>query len=122
MLRENEDLHWIRDAKIRIGYLSCDNDKKLPGERLVYGECRKVPDLYRAYIPYDFLVIFYWPNVSLMTDEQQEILMHHELLHVGMEPSGKLYVVPHDIEDFYSIIEKHGLDWCGLKAGEPDGS
>lgn len=112
VIKENEDLRWINEQRVRIGYLTCDHEKKLAGGRLVCGDCRKVSDVYRAYTPYDFLITFYEPNIQGFTDEQREILMYHELLHVGIEPSGKLYVVPHDVEEFYPIISQWGMDWA----------
>lgn len=42
------------------------------------------------------------------------ILLEHELLHIGVNTDGNepsFYIVPHDIEDFRSIIEKYGTDW-----------
>lgn len=112
VIRDHEDLHWIREQKIRIGYVSSDNEKKLAGGRLVFAECKKVPDLYQAFIPYDFLIVVYYPNALLFDEDQMEILMYHELLHVGVDASGKLYVVPHDIEDFYKIINQYGMGWA----------
>lgn len=111
VIKAHADLHWIRQAKVRIGYASSDHDKKQV-DKLVFADCRKVPDLYRAFIPYDFVICTYEPNAMLLTDEQKEILMYHELLHCGIKPSGELYVVPHDVEEFDKIIEEHGLHWA----------
>lgn len=112
VIRDNEDLRWINQQKIRVGYLMCDHSKTLAGNRVVFGDCRKVQDVYKAFTNYDFLITFYEPNIISFSDEQKEILMYHELLHIGLEPSGKLYVVPHDIEEFYPIIEHWGMDWA----------
>jgi hypothetical protein len=54
------------------------------------------------------------PNVDGMTERQLEILMYHELLHVGMTEDGedvKYIVNPHDVEEFRTIIDKYGIDW-----------
>ena len=112
VIKSHADLKWIKDAKVRIGYCSSDLDKKQV-DKLVFADCRKVPDLYKAFIPYDFIICVYESNAMLLTDEQKEILMYHELLHCGIKPSGELYVVPHDVEEFDKIIDKYGLHWAG---------
>lgn len=112
VIKSHADLKWIKGAKVRIGYCSSDQDKKQV-DKLVFADCRKVPDLYKAFIPYDFIICVYDPNAMLLTDEQKEILMYHELLHCGIKTSGELYVVPHDVEEFDKIIDTHGLHWAG---------
>ena len=107
------DLGWIPD-NVSIGYLESDKPKKKDG-KYILGECIRVRDLFKAYIPHDFVIAIYLPNVVGMSEEQLKILMYHELLHVGMEQdgSGPKYIVnPHDIEDFRTIIEKYGMDWA----------
>ena len=50
-----------------------------------------------------------------MSDEQMEILLYHELLHVGMDDTGeevKYIVNPHDVEDFRAVIDRYGIDWA----------
>lgn len=111
VIKAHADLRWIKDVKVRIGYCSSDNEKKQV-DKLVFADCRKVPDLYKAFIPYDFIICVYEPNAMLLTDDQKEILMYHELLHCGIKANGELYVVPHDIEEFDAIIEKYGLHWA----------
>jgi hypothetical protein len=45
-----------------------------------------------------------------------EILLYHELLHVGIKEDGEgeyIYSVnPHEIEDFKTIINQYGMDWA----------
>ena len=112
VIKEHDDLHWIQQTHVHIGYAEADYAKKKV-DKLVFADTRKVPDLYRAFIPYDFIITFYAPNVMLLTDEQQEILMYHELLHIGLKANGELYVVPHDVEEFDRIIDRYGLHWVG---------
>ena len=101
---------WISEAKIRIAYVMSSKDKK-KDDRLIYAECHKVKPLYQAFIPYDFIIVFYEPNTMLMTEEQKAVLMYHELLHVGMDENGALKIQPHDIEDFRVILDTYGMDW-----------
>lgn len=109
VIREHEDLHWIREAQIRIGFAMSDREKR-NNQKVIYGECHKVPPLWSAWVPYDFCIVFY-ADAGLMDEEQLEILMWHELKHVGTDSAGTPMIVPHDIEDFYAIINEHGLGW-----------
>lgn len=114
VMNERSDLRWILDAGISIGFLESDKSKKKNG-KLCLAECIKVRDLYKVYIPHDFLIVVYCPNVSGMSDSQMEILLYHELLHVGMDDTGeevKYIVNPHDVEDFRAIIDRYGIDWA----------
>lgn len=118
VIEKHEELHWIRNINVRIGYVSSFKDKKTQ-ERYVYGECIKVKEIYQLYAPYDFLIVFYEPNIAHLDEEQKKILMFHELLHVGCRDDGtEFYVVPHDIEDFSLILERYGLDWANKKESE----
>lgn len=105
-----EKFKWIREQKIRVGFIYSESEKKSQG-RLIYGECRKVPGTYQPWVPYDFVIVYYEPNVMLMDQKQQEILMEHELRHIGVSDSGELRIEPHDIEDFRPIIDEYGMDW-----------
>ena len=98
---------------IRIAYLSSDEEKK-KNKRIIHAECTKVDEKYSWCCRYDFFITVYEPNIEYFTDQQIDILMEHELRHVGIDYSGKepkYYIVPHDIEEFWSIIDKYGLLW-----------
>lgn len=110
VLKDRPDLAWINEARIRIAYAMSSKEKMSSG-RMVYAECHKVKPLYQAFIPYDFIIVFYEPHTMLMTEEQKEILMYHELLHVGMDENGTMKIQPHDIEDFRTILDEYGMDW-----------
>ena len=114
VIEAHEDLHWIRKLNVRIGYLESDREKKKSG-RFVLGECIRVRDLYRPFVPHDFLIVIYVRNTVAMTEKQKEILMYHELLHIGIDEAGEelRYVVnPHDIEEFRAVADKFGTDWA----------
>lgn len=114
VMEEHEDLSWIPAAGISIGFLESDREKKKSG-KLCLAECIKVKELYKAYIPHDFLIVVYRPNVEGMSDRQMEVLLYHELLHIGMTDNGeevKYIVNPHDVEEFRTIIDRYGIDWA----------
>lgn len=113
-LIENEpELEYIRDSDVKIIYLSSDC-KKRDGNKITRGMCERVQDKYRWSIPCDFTVTVFEPNVENFDEEQMRILIFHELLHIGIEEkNGKeVYsIVPHDLEDFRTIIRRFGVDW-----------
>lgn len=116
VIRDRPDLSWIRESRIRIGYAYSSKPKEQDG-RMVFGECHRVKPWEQAFMPYDFVIIFFQPNTMLMDDKQLEILMYHELLHVGMDENGALKINPHDVEDFIIILDQYGLDWNMVEGG-----
>lgn len=103
----------IIDNKVKIGWLKADKEKKSKS-RHVHADCRKVPEDWSWCCPYDFLITVYAPNVQHMDVDQMHTLLWHELKHVGVETGPeepRLYIRPHDMEDFRDIIEQKGLDW-----------
>ena len=111
-----EELGFIKDMEIEIGYVRSFQAKVKDG-RLVYADTEKTKHKYTAYLPYDFVITFYEPNVASLNDEQKRILMWHELRHIGIGDRG-FKVNPHEIEDFFSIVEKHGVHWADENDGE----
>lgn len=114
-LPEFEDL---KNSDVKIAYLSCDEPKKKE-RRQIFAECCKVDDKYKWCCKYDFFIVVYEPNVSWFTPEQLIILIRHELHHVGIDFTGqevKYYIVPHDVEEFWEIINDHGLKWSDENA------
>lgn len=113
VINEHDELAWIPNC-VNIAYCSSLKEKTRNGGD-VYGECKKVEEVYKVFIPYDFIIIIYDQICFKMTDEQLEILLYHELLHVGInEKDGKTEykINPHDVEDFSVILRQYGLDWA----------
>ena len=111
LIRNAPSLQWILEEDISIGYLSSNFPKKSNG-KIIYGMCRKIPDRDRWAILYDFVITIYEPNVEGWGEDKLRILLHHELLHVGMGNGQVKYkIIPHDVEDFKEIINQYGIDW-----------
>ena len=112
LIKSEDSLKWIAETGVLVGFMS-SNKAKVSNGKKVFGQCERVPDKYKAFIPYDFLITVYEPNVIDFTGQQIRILLHHELLHCGVnmnaEPTYK--VNPHDVEEFNEIIDRYGLDW-----------
>ncbi|TWH46348.1 putative metallopeptidase [Sporomusa sp. KB1] len=112
------ELAFILAYDIRVGYVLSYESKKKDG-KIIDADCRKVTGPYKAYLPFDFIVTFYEPNMSYMTENQRKLLMLHELKHIGIGPRG-IRIEPHDVEDFQSILDKYGLRWNGFGNDVPD--
>ena len=112
-LIENEpELAYIRDSDVSIVYLSSDLKKRDSKVTETLGQCEKIQSKYKWGIPCDFTVTLFEPNIAGLTDEQIEILIFHELLHVGIDENGKFFSNPHDLEDFKVIVDRFGVDWA----------
>lgn len=108
-----EELRFIKELEIKVGYVRSYEVKTNKGG-IVMADCRKVKAIYQCFIPFDFIITVYEPNVSLLTENQMKALLWHELKHIGineMTLALTYRVVPHDIEDFYSIIDRLGTRW-----------
>lgn len=113
------ELYVIRDLDVKIGYVMSYKAKKKDGKTIA-GECEKVTGSDLAFLPFQFVVTFYEPNISYMTQNQKQLLMLHELRHIGLGPKG-LRIEPHSTEDFRDILERYGLGWTDYEAKDiPD--
>lgn len=112
------ELDIIRDWNVKIGYVRSQEAKTDKG-RAVNADCRKVTSPYDAYLPFDFIITVYEPNVYYLSENQRKILLLHELKHIGMGEKG-LRIEPHDIEDFESILLRYGMKWNGFNQECPD--
>lgn len=119
LIRQRPDeFEDILSSDVRIAYLSSAQEKK-KNHRIIYGECHRVSSEYRWCCPYDFFIVIYEPNVADFSDEQIEILIRHELHHIGVKYADtglKYYIVPHDVEEFWEIIDEYGLRWSSENA------
>ena len=112
LIATRPELEDIKNSDVTIICLASDQEKKSNG-KLIFGQTEKIADKYKWGIPCDFTITIFDPNVAYWTEEQMKILMLHELLHVGVD-GDRLYIRPHDLEDFKSIIAEYGVDWAGV--------
>lgn len=113
LIKENIQLNHIKDYGIKVGYLSSYEEKTDKG-KIVQGECIKIKKTYQAYLPYDFLIVFYENNIIMMNEKQREILMIHELMHIGINENTlrtSYTIIPHDVDDFNMILDEFGNHW-----------
>lgn len=118
VINKISELSYIREFDIKIGYVLSFEAKRNKG-RMAFADCRKVNGPYKGYLPYDFIITFYEPNIALLSENQKKIVMWHELLHIMVGPKG-LTVRPHDTEDFDSILSLLGIRYKDLGQEIPD--
>lgn len=108
------ELEYIKNSNVQIIYLASQH-KKVGNHKKILGQCEKIAEKYKWGIPCDFTITVFEPNIEGFTDEQVRMLLFHELLHVGIETTAdgeeSYSIVPHDLEDFKTIIKKYGTDW-----------
>lgn len=119
VIQKMPELHHIIEFEIKVGYVRAWENKRANG-KTVFAECKKITGTYLAYLPYDFIVTVYEPNICIFNDNQKKILLLHELKHIMLGEKG-LTIRPHDIEDFESVLGRYGLNWNGFDNQEvPD--
>ena len=101
----------ILAAGIAVGFVGSNKEKVVSRNHVVFGECKKVDEIYKLYCPYDFLIIIYEANCTGFTEEQMKTLIWHELNHIGIDDKGKAYKRTHDVEEFDDIIREYGMHW-----------
>ena len=109
LIDERPELRAIRESGVQILLLSSEAVKR-KNDKIVHGQCEKIPTKYKWGIPCDFTITLFDRNNVDFSEEQMRILIFHELLHVGIE-GDHYYVKPHDLEDFKTIIDLYGTDW-----------
>lgn len=80
------------------------------------GRCTRANNLLKFYGNVDYVIELSGEFYDKLDDDRKRILLWHELLHVlpvHNEKKGEweFKLRKHDIEDFYSIIKQHGIEW-----------
>jgi putative metallopeptidase len=113
----HEDLYGARIALAYRKRLKRDHDGIL-----MLGQCRKCSDLQKEFSPYDFIIVLnreVWQDTAF--DKKKRLaLLDHEMCHAALsldkqldrrtdEKGRTVYRVrKHDIEEFRSVVERHG--------------
>lgn len=109
VISEHDELKHLDNPSLRIVYMYCNKDKTSNGKK-IYADTTKLNDKIKAVAGCDFIITFYKQICSTLDEVKMKILMYHELRHVGFK-DGKFSIVPHEVEDFKSIVEQHGMNW-----------
>lgn len=102
-----ENFHLIlKHARICFVFRS---EAQKQGDRMILGQCTKVPDKMKPYLEYDFLIWISEEDYMKMDDLQREAIIDHELCHCGGDPLNGWKIRPHDIQEFAEVVERHGI-------------
>lgn len=67
----------------------------------------------------DFVCEVNWEQWRGLSSEARVALIDHELCHCGVDQeTSKYLLIPHDVEEFRAIVQRHGLWNTGLQALE----
>jgi hypothetical protein len=96
---------------VRVDYLFRYPPQFTAG-RIVLGKARKISGL-NAFLarnsePFFVMEIAGDPWETLSA-RRKEALVDHELKHMQIDDAGVAVVIPHDIEEFVEVIERHGI-------------
>ena len=91
----------------KITYLFRDKAIKTGGKTIL-GKATKCTPANRLLHEQDFFITIAKDVWEVLTKEQKEALVDHELSHCGTNKFGNWSLLPHDCEEFISIIERHG--------------
>lgn len=107
------------ELPVRIDYIFVDPPPESKG-KTVFGRARKTPAL-TAYLANEaegdqtpfFVVEIAAAAWELLDENARVALVDHELCHLGVSRGEhgelKLYMIPHDLEEFVCVVERHGL-------------
>ena len=104
----------LREARIGFVFRS---EAQVSKGRMTLGKCSKVSDKMHPVLDLDFLIWLAKDEYEKMPAERRAALIDHELTHITMGNSG-LTLRDHDVEEFYTIIERYGLWTTDLMAAK----
>jgi predicted metallopeptidase len=96
---------------VRIRYVLVDSYIS----KSTIAQCIKASNELKYFGKLDYVVKISKDIYDATDDETRELIMYHELLHIllSTNKSGDMVtkIMPHDIQDFSSLIKKAGVDW-----------
>lgn len=109
LIEKIDRLGFILDYDICIAYVRSNEQKQSKGKP-VLGDCKKVSNSMKAFLPFDYVITLYEYNIDTLSENQIKLLIYHELRHIKLGDRG-LTIRYHDIEEFSDILLKYGYDW-----------
>jgi hypothetical protein len=105
--------HHSHLVSARIAYLFKNKPMKSKG-REVYATAEKISKKNYALCKHHFLITVAYPTWKDLSDKKKLAVIDHELEHCFVEDDEKTgepkySILPHDVEEFGSIIRRHGL-------------
>jgi len=96
----------------KIAYLYKNKPIKARGKEVI-AFSSKCSGIVKVLSEYDVIMIVSYPAFQQLTDDHKIAIIDHELTHLLVDEDStgapKLRILAHDVEEFSSIIERHGL-------------
>ena len=94
----------------RIAYLFREKMNRRGGT--IWGTAEKVSGKWELLAAHDFVITINWESWRALGYPARAALLDHELEHCGINDKGAYCMVPHDLEEFNSIVGR----WGGWRA------
>ena len=111
-LRELIAKHHDHLAEARIALVWRAGWKKSKDGQIILGKCKKASDYDRTFAEYDFVILLNEKVYPSLSGKQQLALLDHELCHAAVRfdkhGNSKYRIRKHDLEEFRSVVERHG--------------
>ncbi len=99
----------LSDVRIVFMFRS---EPALSGGKIAYAKTQKVAAQMRLLLEdADFIIWVSYPDWMSKQQAWRDALIDHQLTHCGVDDDGdetKYYIRPHDIEEFHTVIARHG--------------
>ena len=116
LIEEEPSLNKIPYWSILIGVAYSEKPKTSKGKAVI-ANIERVPDLYRAMMPLDYIIVIHKPSLTGLNKDQVRIAIFEQLLKINIEEETDgsdvkdLLLRGYDYEGFKEIIDKYGSDW-----------
>ncbi|MDD3906515.1 MAG: putative metallopeptidase [Candidatus Omnitrophica bacterium] len=110
-IAEGIRIHHTHLANARIKAIFREKHMSSKG-RTVAARAIKSGAIMRYLAGIDFIIEVAQDVWMTVDDKMHKAIIDHELCHCGWDnDKNEPYIIPHDLEEFSAIVERHGL-WC----------
>jgi len=109
-----------------ILFIENTEDKRKKNNSIVYAHISKLPGKWEDIIyqitkkNFEYMMEIFKENTMQMSRTQIIALIYHELKHIQLVKSDqgpKIDIVRHDVEDWFNMVEKLGVNWAASTKG-----
>lgn len=122
-----EELMYVSVKNIL--FIENTEDKRKKNNSIVYAQISKMPGKWEDIIyqitkkHFEYMLEIFKENTASMSRPQIIALIYHELKHIQLVKSDqgpKIDIVNHDVEDWFNMVEKLGVNWAITKGHIPN--
>ncbi|MHB8124670.1 MAG: putative metallopeptidase [Desulfitobacteriaceae bacterium] len=112
-----------------ILFIENAEDKRKKNNSIIYAQISKMPGKWEEIIYqitgkyFEYMLEIFKENTIAMSREQIVALIYHELKHiqlVKLKDGPKVDIIRHDVEDWFNMVEKLGVNWASTKGSIPN--